>query len=365
MTDIYSTIFRPLNRARDAPSARRRRPDPDLSRDPPRNFQPPPETPVPGTLEQTQRRISRQRRPNQTSDRSLYLAQGVIEAERAQARQPGQLPHLEERSIAGADYVTGQVRYSTRRRSVGEIVTDVAQMTGVPLEFLDNLISHESGGRGDARAPTTSATGYAQFTDDTWLAMISQYAPRYGDEGRNLAALITRTPSGGYKTETQEDRRRLLALRSDPRWAAVMTAHYSQENAAALRGRLGRDVREGEVYLAHFLGPRDAANLLAAAGRSTAGRGHGEEPAASFVDRDSVESNPQIFYEGGRYEWRTHPRTGRRYQHYAGGGRPRTVREVIELQTRRFRQNVFPQAGGENGGQQGQAGLEQAAGAGR
>jgi hypothetical protein len=182
--------------------------------------------------------------------------------------------------------------------------------TGIPLTYLDSLIEHESGGDDDAKAGTTSATGPAQFTERTWLDMLGKHGARYG------------LPEGLSRDE-------MLALRSNRQWAALMTAELTHENRQTMTRALGRPITEREAYLGHFLGAEDAADLLTAAEARMG-------DARRFVDPESVRDNPQVFYEGGRYEWRTHPRTGRRYQHYLGGGRPRSAAEVVQRQGRNF-----------------------------
>lgn len=251
-------------------------------------------------------------------ERSRFLAQGALEAEREARRRSG-LPATEERRIRGVamQNVTlpdgrrvrrGEVSYETRPRRLDAITADVERQTGVPAAFLNALIQHESGGRSNARATSSSATGPAQFIDATWLDVMREYGPRYG---LNPAA-----------TDAE-----ILELRTDPAWAALMAAHYARENQASMRNGLRRDISHGEAYLGHFLGARDAVKLIIAANRDLA-------DARQFVAPASVEANPQIFYEGGQYEMRE--RNGRRYRAYVGGGRPRSAREVVELQTRRF-----------------------------
>lgn len=264
----------------------------------------------------------------------------LSEADRESARQFGEAAASAARGSNPGPVIPGAVR--TELPSIigpGGItgvnpVAEASRAVGSPAEYLNRLIAHESNGDPNAAPATSSALGHAQFTDNTWLSMMHRYAGRYGPHGEEVAAAI-RPERNGFKVDG--DRRRILDLRRDPRWSALMAAHFAEENVSALRARLNRPIREGEVYLAHFLGDRDAANLLSAASRGTQGRGHGQQPATAFVARGAVDANPTIFYEGGNYETRVHARTGKPYRHYVGGGRARSVREVIELQTRRFR----------------------------
>lgn len=317
MTDLYSMLFR---RPRAEP--RRRPVDIDLSRDPPRTGGVM-ETPIPGDVETTRQVLQLRAQPSLgIPQRNRYLAEGVIEAERNAALRAGALPSLTERTIQGT-YANGQVAYATRERSIDEIVGDATRITGAPSAYLSALIVHESGGKANARASTSTATGHAQFIDSTWLVMLHRYGGRYGEEGQRIADSI-------------EIKNGVPRIRG---WSSVMAAHYANENAAALRARLGRNVNEGEVYLAHFLGDASAANVIAAALRETTGR---QQEARALVSSAAVEANPRIFYQGGNYE-RVPNRSGNgTHEVYRGGGRARTAREVYDLQTRRFRREQWP-----------------------
>jgi hypothetical protein len=199
-------------------------------------------------------------------------------------------------------------------------IDTAAAAVGVPREFLQHLVGQESGGDPNARAATSTATGLGQFIEATWLDLIRRYGPRYG--AGDLAAKIVKTGSGRsrrYGVDDAQAREEILALRENPEWAALMTAHYAEENAAGLRARLGRNVREGEVYLAHFLGEDTAADLIRAASRETQGR---SVSAASIVGREAAQANRNVFY--------------------TKQGVARTAREVVELQTRGFRRVLWP-----------------------
>jgi len=182
---------------------------------------------------------------------------------------------------------------------------------------LRDLIGHESGGDDEAQAGTSSAEGAAQFTDATWLRMMRQLGPQYG------------LPDGLSDSQ-------ILGLRSNRAWSGLMTGEYARENQNVMQRALGRPITQREAYLGHFLGGDEAADLIAASEANM-------RDARRFVSRAAVEANPHVFYEGGRYEWRTHHRTGRRYQHYLGGGRPRTAREVVQRQGRNFSDDPLSQ----------------------
>jgi hypothetical protein len=113
----------------------------------------------------------------------------------------------------------------------------------------DQIIGAESGGDPYARNPMSSATGAGQFIDSTWLDTIRRHRP-------DLAA--NRSP--------QE----LLAMRTDPALSRDMTRAYAADNADFLRNQ-GLEPTPGNIYLAHFAGPKGAAGVLGAPDSASVG----------------------------------------------------------------------------------------------
>jgi hypothetical protein len=90
------------------------------------------------------------------------------------------------------------------------------------------------------RNPASTADGYGQFTENTWLSV----APRVADT-------------------TGLSRGQILQLRHDKAIAARATDYYAAQNGRYLRIR-GLEDSAGNLSLAHFLGPADAAKVLKA-----------------------------------------------------------------------------------------------------
>lgn len=120
----------------------------------------------------------------------------------------------------------------------------------------------ESGGDDRAAAGTSSAFGRYQFTKGTWLAY---YKRRFGTGGLSDSAI--------------------LAKRADGRLQDVLMRDLTEDNAATLRS-INAPVTEGNLYLAHFLGPADAKRVLTAAG---------DEPVGNVVRGESIAANRPVF----------------------------------------------------------------------
>ncbi|MBM3600188.1 MAG: hypothetical protein FJX35_18445 [Alphaproteobacteria bacterium] len=149
----------------------------------------------------------------------------------------------------------------------------------------------ESGGNATARAATSTAAGAFQFTDSTWLDLIARSGAQVGLARE--AALIGRSSAGQPVVADPDERTAILALRERIGLAAALAQELADANARHLTARLGRPPDRAELYLAHFLGARGAAALLA-----EAGEGNGDRPAADLLPRAAT-ANRDTFFRGG------------------------------------------------------------------
>lgn len=166
------------------------------------------------------------------------------------------------------------------QREIEEIEKDPSKIAGARQrlgigggavdQFVDRIIGVESSGRADAKNPKSSATGAGQFISSTWLGMMKKYRP-------DLMA--------GKSNEE------VLALRNDPVLSREMTRLYAQENANFLAAQ-GLAQTPRNIYLAHFLGPRGAAQVLKADPRAS---------IESIVGPDAVKANE--FLRGKSASW--------------------------------------------------------------
>lgn len=146
---------------------------------------------------------------------------------------------------AFAHYLTGKMASARENRSI-KALSDVQQVELLEQtrggSVVDRIIGVESAGKADAKNPNSTATGAGQFIASTWTNMIRKYRP-------DLVA-----------GKSASD---ILSMRNDPELSREMTARYAQENAQFLRNQ-GIQITDANVYLAHFLGPRGASQILKA-----------------------------------------------------------------------------------------------------
>ena len=153
---------------------------------------------------------------------------------------------------------------------LAEAVTDKSQViaalrqasaaTGSDFHYLLGTAMRESGLKTQAQSNTSSACGLFQCVGQTWLGLIKEHGAKYGLGAQ--AAAISSDGDGHFKVADGASREAILALRKDPKIAALMAGEFTNRTKAALTGSLGRDVCEGELYAAHFLGPAAATKLI-------------------------------------------------------------------------------------------------------
>ncbi|MBH0113263.1 phage tail length tape measure family protein [Novosphingobium sp. YJ-S2-02] len=108
-------------------------------------------------------------------------------------------------------------------------------------QFNSRVIGAEGGA---AKNPNSSAQGYGQFIETTW---IDQFSKVYKEQAETLS------------------RENILALRNNKEVASGIIDNYARENAKFLES-FGAQVTAGNLYLAHFLGGAGAKAVLTADG---------------------------------------------------------------------------------------------------
>lgn len=174
---------------------------------------------------------------------------------------------------------------------IGEIKAALRQAsaaTGTDFDYLLRTAQRESALKPDAKSKTSSATGLFQFIEQTWLGTLKQSGHQLG-LGK-YADAIERTPDGRHKVTDPKMRQAILALRKDPKAAALMAGAYTKDAAARLEQTFGRTPLEGELYIAHFLGPGGAVRLISAAQTTP-------EASAAKLFPKAAHANRPIFYD--------------------------------------------------------------------
>jgi len=175
--------------------------------------------------------------------------------------------------------------------AVGAAIARASQSTGVDFSFLMRTAQRESGFNPGAQAPTSSAAGLFQFVEQTWLGALKRHGAKHGYS--DYADLIQVKSDGRLGVSGADAHRAVMALRLDPKASSLMAGELASDNAAYLRGRVGREPTSGELYVAHFLGPKGSADLIDA---------QQTRPSASAAALfpDAAAANPAIFHPGGR-----------------------------------------------------------------
>ncbi len=204
------------------------------------------------------------------------------------------------------------------RSGVVAAIRDASVKTGADFDYLLSTAMRESGLNSQAKAKSSSATGLFQFIDQTWLGLVKRFGARHGLEG--LANVIGEDGNGRYQVASEQTKAAILALRKDAGLSALMAGEAASETKKNLECALGREVCEGELYAAHFLGPGNARKLIAL---------NGERPdcVASVEFPAAARANKSVFFNAD--------------------GSAKTVREVYAWATGQpeaARGNILPQA---------------------
>ena len=191
-----------------------------------------------------------------------------------------------------ADQMSRGVSNTARQAGTGVMgaLQRAADATGVDFNYLVKTATRESSLNPNAKAPTSSAAGLFQFIEQTWLGVVKTHGAKHGYGA--YADQISKGRDGLYHVSNPAARRQVLGLRYDANASAVMGAELTAGHAAYLKGRIGRDPTQGELYAAHFLGPDGAASLISASQSRPNAIAANLFPAAARANRS-------IFYRNG------------------------------------------------------------------
>ena len=172
---------------------------------------------------------------------------------------------------------------------VSRAISNAATRTGVPFNYLVAQAQIESSLDPGAKAKTSSAAGLFQFTNQTWLATLSQHGAQHGLDW--AANAIRKGANGQYHVADDTLRQQIMDLRFDPEASSSMAAEFAGDNADLLRSRFGEEPAPVDLYLAHFLGAQGAAQFLSAWRNDP-------NAAAAPLNPSAAAANRSIFYNG-------------------------------------------------------------------
>jgi hypothetical protein len=184
---------------------------------------------------------------------------------------------------------TAPVRDAAPANPVVDAIRQGAARTGTGFDYLLATAQRESALDPGARARSSSASGLFQFIEQTWLGLVKSDGPRLG-LGHQASAIQTRA-DGTHVVSNPTARQAILNLREDPKVASVMAGAFTQKNRETLMQELGREPSAGDLYAAHFLGARGAAQLIETAQHSPT------RPAARDFP-EAAAANRSIFFDG-------------------------------------------------------------------
>ncbi len=177
------------------------------------------------------------------------------------------------------------------RPEVVSAIRQASQQTGVDFSYLLQNAAAESSLNPAARNSASSASGLFQFIDSTWLETVERHGAQHGLA--KAAQAITHDSNGKPVVNDPELRQQILALRDNPKIAALMAAEFTKDNRTSLESTLGRKVDNSELYMAHFLGASGAGKFLSKLEDAPAS-------AASQLLPKAALANQSVFYEAGK-----------------------------------------------------------------
>jgi hypothetical protein len=189
-------------------------------------------------------------------------------------------------------FTTPPDRAAAPTSPVVDAIRQGAERTGTSFDYLLATAQKESALDPAAQARSSSASGLFQFIEQTWLGLVKSDGAKLG-LGQYASAITTRA-DGTHVVSDPAARQAILNLREDPKVASVLAGTLTQRNRDVLAADLGREPTARDLYVAHFLGARGAAQLIDTAQRSP------NRPAATDFP-DAAAANRSIFFEkGGR-----------------------------------------------------------------
>jgi len=172
---------------------------------------------------------------------------------------------------------------------IASTIAQASAANGVDLDYMLRTAALESSFDPFKEVATSSAKGLYQFVEQTWLYMLRDVGDEFGLA--RLADAIVLGDSGKLEVADAEVRKVIFWLRHDPWISANFAAVFTRRNIEFLTNALGRAPDSGELYVAHFMGARGAAELITLAETKP-----GADACKQFAR--AAKANKTIFYSG-------------------------------------------------------------------
>jgi hypothetical protein len=166
---------------------------------------------------------------------------------------------------------------SLRQRLRQRPQANAGGISGIDLDrFIKDTVQAESSGDPNAKSKTSTASGLAGFTNDTWELVKNKFGKQYN-----------------------------LTNKNDPEQQKIATNLLAQDNYNILKNKLkNHNITNKDLYVAHFMGANGATRMIL-----NVKRGQGDKPAYETF-RKEANANKTIFFDGKR---------------------PRTIKEVYNV----------------------------------
>lgn len=168
---------------------------------------------------------------------------------------------------------------------------EAARVTGLRGEVLQRIAERESRLDPMARSGSSSATGLMQFTRDTWLEVVRDFGERHGLVSE--AAALQTDRDGRISAQDPAALNRILSLRENARYSAILAAERLRAARPGLETTLGRAATPADLYLIHLLGPTGSRRFLAAL------RENPQQTSFTLLG-DRAVTNPGVFQRNGQ-----------------------------------------------------------------
>ncbi len=160
------------------------------------------------------------------------------------------------------DTIQPQQQASNKNVSTGKITKSGKDASFNMANYLQSTALIESGGKANAKAETSSASGLFQFTESTWKENVKAMGKSYS-----------------------------LDDRFDPAKATEVAEYFTQQQKNHLEKSTGKnDINSTDMYLAHFLGAGGAAKFINALSNDPSA------PATAGASKSQIDANASIFY---------------------------------------------------------------------